>query len=416
MASQRHRIVWFALWGAALVGEARADEPQPIRPRGLLPRITAGPVGGPQQDGNTVKLGLVVRCAGRPVAGVRVGVHADRKCTRKLWVGTTGPDGLARPLAPAQTPGHVVCVTLTKPGYSAPVFVRLLWDPKAGTTSVTQDSTAWVSTAKLGKWELASGGAHVYFPWSGRRFARDLLDLLVAQRRAVRELLGADLEPMGAIVVADKTDEARYITRKGGHTYRNGVFIHGVRSWPIVATSMKQLRETHAELHEVHIVLAHELTENSLFGPAFIGIEHKSTRWLRDGLAELVTVSVTPAEHADLAAKHLTDRITHLKQGLAAGEKTVDLLAWTQQDKAPALPRYAAALAVMDRIVAETGWGGIRKVLAAASGRMTTTSRDVRAMLTEAGAGKIVKGLTAVDLARCIKILEALKKKLTAER
>ena len=401
--------------GLLSAGIAAAGAGEPIRPRGLLPRIAAAPVGGPERQGDKVRLGMAVLCSGRPMAGVRVGVFADRANKRKLWNGVTDADGQAHPLVPAATGGGVVCVTLTKAGYSSPVFVRLIWDAKAQTSSVTQDSTAWVSTAKLGKWELASGdGAHVYFDWSHRRFAGELIEMLAAQRRAIGALLGVALEPMGAIVVSGKADEARYITRKGNHTVRTGVFIHGVRSWPIVATSMAQLAKTHSELHELHLVLAHELTENSVFGPAFVGIEHKTTRWFRDGLAELVQVTVVPARHADLAARHLGDRINHLSQGIAAGEKTVNLLAWTQQGKAPVLPRYAAAMAVMDHVVAKIGWKGVAKVLAAASGRMKTDSRDLQALLAEAGAKEIMATLTRVDLGKCVKVLEARKKNMAA--
>ena len=381
-----------------------------------MPRMAAAPVGGPQKHGDSVRLGMAVLCSGRPVAGVRVGVFADRGCSRTLWSGLTDADGRVGPLVPASTPGRVVCVTLAKAGYSSPVFVRLLWDAKAGSSSVTQDSTGWISTANLGKWELASGGAHVYFDWAHRRFAGELLDMLVAQRRAIGGRLGIGLEPMGAIVVNGKADEARYITRKGNHTTRTGVFIHGVRSWAIVATTMTELGKRHSELHELHLVLPHELTENSVFGPAYVGIEHKGTRWFREGLAELVEVSVAPDKHASLAAKHLQDRINHLKQGLAAGEKTVDLLAWTQQGKAPVLPRYAAAMAVMDRVVAKIGWKGVATVLAAARGRTKTTSQDLQALLGEAGAKEIMGTLTRVDLGECVKVLEGRKKKVMGAR
>ena len=38
MTSYRYRITWLVLWVAAVGGAARAAEPQPTRPRGLLPR------------------------------------------------------------------------------------------------------------------------------------------------------------------------------------------------------------------------------------------------------------------------------------------------------------------------------------------------------------------------------------------
>jgi hypothetical protein len=390
---------------------AWAGESEPIAPRGLLPRISTQPVGGPETVGENVRLGVAVRCAGRPVEGVKVMAFRDRACRQELWNGLTDAQGLAQPVVPAAIDPHVVCVLLEKAGYSSPAHIRLWWEPEKKNIRIDQDVTEWESTARLGKWELADGGAHVYFDWAQREFAEELLKRLSAQRRAVRELLGAELEPMGAIVVKDADDEARYITRRDNKTLRRGVFIHGVRSWPIVATSLKELGERHAELHEFNLVLTHELTENSLFGPPFVGIQHRGTRWLRDGLAELVECTVPAAEYPDLVASHLNDRIEHLKQGLAAGETKVDLLAWEQDGGPNTLARYAAALASMHRIVEAIGWDGLRRVLATASGRMTTTSEDLQRMLAEAGAKEQIEGLKSVDLAEAIKTLEALKAK-----
>lgn len=389
-----------------------AGEPEPIAPHGLLPRISAQPVGGPEATGENVRLGLSVQCAGRPVEGVKVVVFRDRMCRQELWTGLTDEQGRVRPVVPAATGSHVVCVTIEKTGYSAPAHIRLIWDPAKGTNRIDQDVTEWESTARIGKWERADGGAHVYFDWAQREFAGELLKRLSAQRCAVRELLGAELEPMGAIIVKDADDEARYITRKEGHTYRRGVFVEGVRSWPIAATSLKELAERRAELHEFNMVLTHELTENSLFGQPYIGIEHRGTRWLRDGLAELVECIVPAAEHPELVASHLGDRIEHLKQGLAAGETKVDLLSWEQDNAPNSLARYAAALVSMHRIIAVIGWEGLRHVLGTASGRMTTTSADLQQMFIEAGAKEQIEGLKSVDLAEAIKTLEALKAKV----
>jgi hypothetical protein len=386
-----------------------AGERDPIPPRGLLPPLIAEPFGGPEVVEDKVRLGVIVRCAGRPVEGVRLTVYRDRANRQELWTGTTGVDGAVRPLAPAQTAGGVVYAAIGKEGYSSPAHMRLSWEVEKGVIRIAQDTTEWESTARLGKWELAEGGAHVYFHWAQRDLAGELLELLLAQRRGVRELLGVELEPMGVIVVKDPSDEARYVTRKDGHTQRRGVFVHGIRSWPIVATSRKELNERPAELHEFHLVLPHELTENSLFNPALAGIEHRGTRWFRDGLAELVECTVPAADHPDLVAKHLDDRIEHLRQGLAAGDAKLDLLAWEQDFAGNSLPRYAAALAAMRRIVAKIGWEGLRGVLRAASNRMTTSSADLQSMLAEAGAKDLVGTLNAVDADEAVKMLEALK-------
>lgn len=401
------------VWVAACCWAAWAGEPEAIAPRGLLPRIAVQPVGVPEVVGEQVRLGVVVRCCGRPVEGVRLAVYGDRTCREALWSGSADAEGLVCPLVPGKADGRIVYATIHKPGYSSPAHLRLRWDLERSDISAIQDVTEWESTARLGKWELADGGAHVYFDWAHRAFARELLMLLVAQRKAVRALLGQNLEPMGAIVVRDQADEARYITRNEGRTLRHGVFIHGVRSWPIVATSVKELNERRAELHEFNLVLPHELTENSLFEPPYIGIEHRGTRWFRDGLAELVECTVPAAAHPDLVAGHLGDRIAHLKQGLAAGETTVDLLAWKQDSAGNILARYAAALASMQRIVEAIGWDGLRRVLATARTRMTTTSDDLQRLLAEAGAKDQVEALKAVNLAEAIETLEAFKAKVS---
>ena len=391
---------------------AWAGEPVAVRPGGLLPRLALAPFGGSAVEGDSVRLGARAVCAGRPVAGVSVTVYRDRGCSRKLWQGDTDADGLIRPLVPKDTTPPSVAVRLVKDGYSQPAHIRLLWALKTGSMSVTQDSTPWISTAKLDRWSLSDGGAHVYFAWAHRAFAREVLAALVKQRQGVARLLGVAPEPMGVIVAADLAHADGLITRKGNHTTRRGVFVHGVRSWPIVATSMKELGKRSDERRELYLILAHELAENTLIDPAGVGITHKGTRWFRDGLAEFVECRVVPPACRDVVIRHLTDRIAHLKQGITDGETTVDLLAWSQTSTKPALPRYAAALAVTEQVVAKIGAPALRKILAASARRAATGSADLQAMLTDAGAGEIIKGLDRVDLRACVEVLDTTRTRL----
>jgi len=374
--------------------------------------VALAPFGGSSVEDGKVRLGARAVCAGRGVADVRVIVYRDRACRETLWQGTTGADGVVRPLVPKDTAPASVSVRLAREGYSQPAHIRLLWALKTGSVSVTQDTTPWVSTAKLDRWAISDGGAHVYFAWAHRAFARKVLAALVQQRREVARLLGVDPEPMGVIVAADVAGAGQLITRKGTHTMRRGAFVHGVRSWPIIAASMEELNKRPDERRELYLILAHELAENTLIDPAGVGLTHRGTRWFRDGVAEFVECRVVPPACRDIAVRHVADRIEHLKKGIRDGERTVDLLAWSQASKKSVLPRYAASLAVTEQIVATIGAPALRKILLAAAGRASTTSADLQAMLTEAGAGPVVKGLGRVDLRACVKVLEASKKRL----
>lgn len=146
-----------------------------------------------------------------------------------------------------------------------------------------------------------------------REAAEELLRQLQTQRRRVGRFLGVRLEPMAAVLVAREADLDIFTTGTGSHMLRHGKWIHGIRSWPLLPSSMAEIAKNFTEDRELTITLPHELAENRFLFAKSAGLAHTGTRWFRDGVAE-TAAAYCAWNRPMLLAEHLRTRLSDLEK------------------------------------------------------------------------------------------------------